>query len=66
VRGGGVVCNLETVRVAKDGRKIPVLLTIAPIKDRAGAVTGMSASVIDITRTKLAEGALEEADRRKE
>jgi len=50
VRGGAVVRNLKTVRVAKDGRKIPVLLTIAPIKDQAGAVVGMSVRVIDITR----------------
>jgi PAS domain S-box-containing protein len=66
VRGGGVVCNLETVRVAKDGRKIPVLLTVAPIRNRSGAVTGMSARVIDMSRTKLVEGALGKDDRRKE
>ncbi len=66
VRSGGVVHNLETVRIAKDGHKIPVLLTIAPIKDRSGTVTGMSASVVDITRSKRAEDALKEADRRKD
>lgn len=66
VRAGGVVRNLETVRIAKDGHKIPVLLTIAPIKDRVGAVIGMSASVIDITRSKRAEDTLKEADRRKD
>jgi PAS domain S-box-containing protein len=66
VRGGGVVRNLETVRIAKDGGKIPVLLTVAPIKDEVGAVVGMSASIIDITRSKRAELALKDADQRKD
>jgi two-component system cell cycle sensor histidine kinase/response regulator CckA len=66
VRAGSVVRNLETVRIAKDGRRIPVLLTVTPIKDQAGAVVGMSTSVIDMTRSKFSEGTLEEADRRKE
>lgn len=59
VRAGSVVRNLKTVRIAKDGRRIPVLLTVAPIKDQAGAVVGMSTSVIDITRSKQAEVASE-------
>lgn len=66
VRSGGVVHNLETVRLAKDGRKVPVLLTIAPIKDHAGAVVAMSASVIDITKLKQVEDTLKETDRRKD
>ncbi len=61
VRAGGVVRNVRTVRIAKDGRRIPVLLTVAPIRDQAGAVVGMCTSVIDMSRTKLVEGALEEA-----
>ncbi len=52
VRAGAVVRDLETVRVAKDGRRIPVLLTVAPIKDQAGAVVGMSTRVIDLTPSK--------------
>jgi PAS domain S-box-containing protein len=66
VREGGVVRNLETVRKAKDGRKIPVLLTVAPIRDEVGAVVGMSASVIDNTQSKRAEFELKEAHHRKD
>ena len=55
VRAGSVVCNLKTVRIAKDGRRIPVLLTVAPIKDQAGAVVGMSTSVTDMTGSKQTE-----------
>jgi len=66
VREGGLVRNLETVRIAKDGRQIPVLLTVAPIKDEVGAVVGMSASVIDITRSKNTESELKKTDHRKD
>lgn len=49
VRSGGVVRNLKTMRIAKDGHKIPVLLTIEPTRDQSGTVTGMSVRVTDIT-----------------
>ena len=45
----------ETVRVAKDGRRIDVVLTISPIKSRLGQVTGASIIAHDITDSKRAE-----------
>ena len=60
VQAGAVVRNLKTVRVAKDGRRIPVMLTVTPIKDRSGAVVGMSTSVIDMTESKQAQAASEQ------
>ncbi len=45
----------ETVRVAKDGRRIDVWLSISPVLDDAGDVTGTSAIVHDITERKKAE-----------
>ena len=56
--------DLETVRVAKDGRKISVSLTISPIRDRNGKVTGASIIGRDITHRKQAEEARRESEER--
>jgi PAS domain-containing protein len=45
----------ETVRLAKDGRRIDVSLTISPIHDGDGKVVGMSTVARDITDRKRAE-----------
>lgn len=45
----------ETVRIAKNGRHIPVSLTISPIKDGDGNVTGISKIARDFTERKLNE-----------
>ena len=50
--------HYETVRVAKDGRRVDVSVTISPLKDPAGVVIGASKIARDITERKRAEGAL--------
>jgi PAS domain S-box-containing protein len=66
LQAGKRVELFETVRVAKDGRRFPVLLTISPIKDRAGQVIGGSKIVRDITeRKRLQKEILEISDREK-
>lgn len=55
---GERVEHLETVRVRKDGRRIDVSLTISPIRDAAGTVTGASAIARNISERKRAEEAL--------
>jgi PAS domain S-box-containing protein len=52
---GEPVQGLETVRLAKDGRRIDVALTISPIFDPNGSVTGMSAIGRDISEPIRAE-----------
>jgi len=47
----------ETLRRAKDGRLIEVLLTISPIRDADGRIIGASKIVRDITQRKQAEQA---------
>ena len=55
LRQGSLVEHNETVRVTKDGRLIHVLLTISPIKDTGGRVTGAALVARDITPLKRAE-----------
>ena len=50
--------RFETVRVRKGGRELRVALSISPIKDPAGSVTGASAIARDITDRKRAEEVL--------
>jgi PAS domain S-box-containing protein len=66
LRRGERIEHLETVRVAKDGRRLDVSLTVSPIRNSAGAVIGASKVARDITQRKQAEAALLEADRRKD
>lgn len=62
---GERINHYETVRMTKDGRLIDVSLTISPVRDATGRITGASKIARDITRQKQAEKALMEADRRK-
>lgn len=52
---GEHVRDLETVRLAKGDRRVDVSLTISPIFDSEGKVTGMSTIARDITDRKRAE-----------
>lgn len=56
--------HFETVRVSKAGRRIPISLTISPIRDSSGRVIAASKVARDITARKCAEEALRESQRR--
>src|SRR5262252_4632956 len=47
--------HYETVRVAKDGSRVDVSLTVSPLRDRSGKVVGASKVGRDITERKRAE-----------
>jgi PAS domain S-box-containing protein len=64
VRRGRSISLHETVRVKKDGEPIHVSLTVSPIRDAAGNITGASAIARDITERKLAAEALRDANQR--
>ena len=49
MRNGEKIDHYETVRQTKDGRLIDVSLTISPIRDKEGRVTGVSKIARDIT-----------------
>jgi PAS domain S-box-containing protein len=57
--------HFETVRVAKDGRRLDISLTVSPVRDGAGRIIGASKVARDITESKRAAEALRDADRRK-
>jgi PAS domain S-box-containing protein len=66
LRQGGRVDHFETVRVAKDGHRLDISLTISPVRDETGRVIGASKVGRDISERKRVEAALREADRRKD
>jgi len=49
VRSGERVDDYETVRACKDGTQVDVALTVSPIRDREGNVTGSSTIARDIS-----------------
>jgi sigma-B regulation protein RsbU (phosphoserine phosphatase) len=55
IRRGETVGRVETERLHKDGRIVPVSITISPIKDSQGAVIGASTIARDLRRQKQAE-----------
>ena len=59
---GEVVSEHETVRVSKDGTRIPLSLTVSPVKDSTGNIVGISAIARDITERKRSEERLREAE----
>lgn len=61
-RGEGLR-HFETARLAKDGRRIDVSLTISPIRDETGAIVGASKIARDITQRKQEEQLLRTTER---
>lgn len=62
IGAGQAIENFETRRVRKDGQTIDVSLTISPMRDAAGRITGASAIARDITARKKTEAALRESE----
>lgn len=58
LRRGQAVERVETIRVAKDGRRIPVSESISPLKDSEGDVVGASKIIHDVTEIVAARDAL--------
>jgi PAS domain S-box-containing protein len=58
LRQGKPVERFETIRVTKDGRKIPVAVSISPIKDDEGRMIGASKILHDISDLVAAREAL--------
>jgi len=63
LQSGEHIQYLETVRLKKGGIPVNVSITVSPIKNDAGQVTGISAITRDITERKCADEALQESNR---
>lgn len=63
LRQGERVEHFETVRLAKDGRRVDISLTISPLRDSAGRIVGASKIARDITARKRAETAVQQQSR---
>jgi PAS domain S-box-containing protein len=55
---GGWVNDHETVRLRKDGERVPVSIAAAPVRDVSGRVVGNMVAYTDITDRKLQEAEL--------
>ncbi|HLI19329.1 MAG TPA: PAS domain S-box protein [Rhodanobacteraceae bacterium] len=60
LRRGQRVDHFETERLAKDGTRIDVSLTISPVRDPSGAIVGASKIARDITARRRSEKRLRE------
>src|SRR5712671_5545151 len=57
---GERIQHYETIRLAKDGCRVDISLTVSPLFNQSGKVVGASKVARDITERKLAEQALRE------
>src|SRR5829696_710690 len=64
IRRGEKVDHFETVRIAKDGRRLDISLTVSPIRNSVGDIVGASTIARDITERKRAEEKLRESEER--
>jgi len=64
LKAGERIEHYETIRVTKAGENVHVSLSISPIRDSNGRITGFSKIARDITERKLAERDLAEMTRR--
>jgi PAS domain S-box-containing protein len=64
VRLGESVHHREVVRVAKDGRRIPVLLSVFPLRNEAGSIIGSAAILRDRTDQRRAESRMRQLSQR--
>lgn len=64
IRRGERIDHIETIRVRKDGSQFHISLTISPILNDRGEITGASKIGRDISERKLSEGARQATEER--
>jgi two-component system, LuxR family, sensor kinase FixL len=62
IKAGERIAHYETERRRKDGRIIPVSLTVSPIRDETGRIVGASKIARDIGPVKRAEAELRQGE----
>ncbi|HMI31376.1 MAG TPA: PAS domain S-box protein [Candidatus Limnocylindrales bacterium] len=61
VRDGTGVANYESIGLRKNGERVPISVTISPIRNLSAGVTGASAIVWDVSERKRTEQELQRA-----
>lgn len=51
---GNKVDHFETIRITKDGRLVPIAVTVSPVRNRKGEIIGASKVARDISERQLA------------
>jgi PAS domain S-box-containing protein len=64
LRRGERIDHYETVRRRKDGSLVDISLTVSPVRDSTGQITGAAKIARDVTGRKEAEEALRESEER--
>ncbi len=64
IKRGEYIEHFETVRVRKDGSRVDVSLTLSPVRNSDGQITGASKIARDITEQKRARAALRKSEER--
>ena len=64
VSSGAAVPAFDTVRMAKDGRRLEVSIAVSPIRGGEGRIVGASKIARDVTRQRRAEAALRDSEAR--
>jgi PAS domain S-box-containing protein len=52
---GDCLANLEEERLTRDGRRVPTLITLSPLRDETGAVIGVLSLAKDLSALKAVE-----------
>ena len=61
IRSGERIEHFDTIRLGKNGRRIPVSLTVSPIRDPRGTIIGASKIARDITDRQRAQREIHES-----
>jgi PAS domain S-box-containing protein len=64
LRRGETIQQLETERVRKDGQRVPVALTVSPVRDGSGNVVSASVIARDVSERRRAEQVLRDREER--
>ncbi len=62
IRGGQGIPRFESIRLRKDGKQIPVELTVSPVRDERGDVVGVSKIARDASDALALRAKLEESE----
>jgi PAS domain S-box-containing protein len=63
IRAGQRIDHFETIRLAKDGRRVDVSLSISPVRDDSGKIVGAAKILRDISARKCLEQSVLQAEK---